>query len=298
MTATNEPLPRLTVIVPAYNESARILDCIATLKAQSYPSNLLQIIIVDNGSKDDTFDILRRTPGILALQETQPGSYAARNLALRHATGDIVGFTDADCSADPNWVRNAVAHLKNPDIGIVAGHVALDFGHGGRPSSSELFEQCFAFKQAENAALGVCVTANWFSPRMLIENMGGFDSSVRSGGDHKLSKQISKAGYKIAYAPDVIVRHPARTSFDELTRKRRRVIGGTYTTQCRGNKKPFPIFVAFLFKETLMRMHAIATRLPLRPLDRLRVGGLLIVLCGISVAEAFRLQLGGEPRRQ
>lgn len=294
----NEPLPRVTIVVPAYNEAPRILHCVRALQAQSYPRDLLEIIIVDNGSTDETFELLQREAGIVVLQERAPGSYAARNRALEVASGDIVGFTDADCRPHGNWVENAVEYLKSPAVGVVAGHVELDFDHLERPNSSELFEKCFAFKQAQNARDGVCVTANWFSPRRLLQLMGGFDGTLKSGGDHKLSQRICSAGYQIVYAADVVVRHPARTRFGDLTRKRRRVIGGAFVTQRRSRRKPFPILLAFLVKETALRLGALARDVPLRPVERLRVGGLLIVLCGISVLEATRLQLGGEPLRQ
>lgn len=291
-------LPRVSIIVPAYNEAGRILDCVAALRAQNYPAELLEIIIVDNGSTDGTFELLQRQSDIVAIREPEPGSYAARNRALELASGDVVAFTDADCSPDRDWVTNAVTYLRAPGVGIVAGHVGLDSADAGRPSTSELFEQCFAFKQAENARMGVCVTANWFSPRAVLEEMGGFDAGLKSGGDHKLSREIAARGYLIVYAKDAIVHHPARTSFVDLTRKRRRVVGGVYTAKCRKGKKPFPIFVASLVKETVLRLHATARQIPLRPSERLRVGGLLLVLCGVSVLEATRLQLGGEPHRQ
>jgi cellulose synthase/poly-beta-1,6-N-acetylglucosamine synthase-like glycosyltransferase len=289
-------LPHVTVIVPAYNEAAHIGACVASLRALDYPPGRLQIILVDNGSTDRTFELLRATPGILALRETHPGSYAARNLALRHATGEVLCFTDADCSVDRDWVRKAVRHLA-PEVGVVAGHVELDFGQRLRLSASELFEKCFSFRQADNARNQVCVTANWTSRRDLLERFGGFDADVKSGGDHALAARIAATGLRIAYAPDAIVRHPARSNFGELTRKRRRVIGGVFATQCRAGRKSFARFVGSLFKETIVRMRAVFTDRPLGGVDRLRVGGLLLVLCGVSVAEAFRLRLGGEARR-
>jgi hypothetical protein len=93
------------------------------------------------------------------------------------------------------------------------------------------------------------------------------------------------------------VRHPARADFRELTRKRRRVIGGVFGVQYRAGRKSFPRLVGALCKETLIRLHAVSRRAALPRADRVRVGGLLVMLCGVSVAEAFRLRLGGEPQR-
>jgi glycosyltransferase involved in cell wall biosynthesis len=289
--------PRVSIVVPAYNEAAGISATVAALRAQNYPAEKLQFLVVDNGSTDGTLEILQGMPGIRALRESQPGSYAARNLALRHADGEVVCFTDADCSADPDWVRNAVATLADPEVGIVAGHVELDFGPRLRLSASELFEKCFSFQQAENARNQVCVTANWTSRLALIHSFGGFDATLKSGGDHQLAARIAAAGHRIVYARSAIVRHPARADFRELTRKRRRVIGGVFGVQYRAGRKSFPRLVGALCKETLIRLHAVSRRAALPRADRVRVGGLLVMLCGVSVAEAFRLRLGGEPQR-
>jgi cellulose synthase/poly-beta-1,6-N-acetylglucosamine synthase-like glycosyltransferase len=294
---TVSELPRVTVIVPAYNEITRIPQCIQALKAQSYPAARLQIIIVDNGSSDGTLELLQRTPDIVALQELRPGSYAARNFALQYADAEIVGFTDADCVPDKDWILNAVQHLTDPQIGIVAGHVELDYGHDWPFSVSELWEQCFAFRQADNARNKVCVTANWFSYLALLRSMRGFDDTVKSGGDYKLSAAISAAGYKVVYAADAIVHHPARTSIGELVRKRRRVIGGIYMTRWRSIWR-FPLFVALLIRDELLRIGKVLTRMSLPIWDRLRLSGLMLLLCSSAVAEAFRLRIGGEPRRQ
>jgi cellulose synthase/poly-beta-1,6-N-acetylglucosamine synthase-like glycosyltransferase len=290
-------VPYVSIIVPAFNELNRIGRCIDALRRQTWPADRLQIIIADNGSSDGTWELLLRTAGIVPVQEQRPGSYAARNLALRHATGDIVGFTDADCIPDPDWIRNAVAHLRQPHTGIVAGHVELDYGHEPPYSASELWEQRFAFKQAENARNKVCVTANWFSNRSLLESMKGFDDSVRSGGDYKLSAAIAAAGYDIVYAPDAIVRHPARTSIAALVSKRRRVVGGIYMTRWRRVSR-FPIFVALLIRDELRRIANVLASAPMPMRDRIKLSGVMLVLCASAVTEALRLRVGGEPRRQ
>lgn len=290
-------LPSVSIVVPAYNESARIMDCIRSLLGQDYPRGLLQVIVVDNGSRDDTFAMLRATDGILALQERAPGSYAARNLALRHVSGEVVCFTDADCTASPGWVRNAVRHLAGGSVGIVAGHVELDLTPGQAPSASELFEKLFAFKQADNVREGRCVTANWCSRTALIRAMGGFDASLRSGGDRELAERIVKSGHRIVYAPDAIVHHPARTSRAELLRKRRRVAGGVYAMFYLGGRKSFAKLLWGFAKQALRRYPAVLKADGLTPLQRLRVLLVVSALGGASMLEALRLRCGGEPVR-
>ncbi|HMJ11457.1 MAG TPA: glycosyltransferase [Polyangiaceae bacterium] len=292
----SDVLPRVSVVVPAYNEAAHVLDCVAALKAQTYPRELLEIVVIDNGSSDGTFELLQAQTEIVTAQERTPGSYAARNRGLELARGDVMAFTDADCMPDMNWVKNAVAHLR-AGVGIVAGHVGLE-EHPGPLTTSELFERCFAFKQAENARLGLCVTANWFSPRAVLDEVGGFDGLLLSGGDHELSRAIAARGYRVVYARDASVRHPARKHFADLMRKRRRVVGGAFTAKCKRAGKPFPLFMASLVKETLERLYTTAGHADLEPSERVRVAGLLLVMCGVSLLEAARLELGSEALRE
>lgn len=290
-------LPSVSVVVPVYNEHERIAGCIESLLAQNYPPELLRIIVVDNGSDDGTFDTLKAIPGIQVLQEREPGSYAARNLALRHVTSDVVCFTDSDCTASVDWVRNAVRHLTSQAVGIVAGHVELETAGNRRLSACESFEKLFAFRQARNARENRCVTANWCSRTQLIREMGGFDATLRSGGDRELSQRIAKAGYGIVYAPDAVVRHPLRASFAELARKGRRVAGGVYATSYLAGRKSFPTLLWSFAKQALRRCREALATDGIAATDRLRVVAVIVSLSAASIAEAARLRCGGEPLR-
>ena len=292
-----DDLPGVSVVVPAYNENARVAGCIASLIAQDYPRELLRIIVVDNGSQDGTFATLQATAGILALQEPAPGAYAARNLGLRHVTSEVVCFTDADCTAATDWVRNAVRQLACRSVGIVAGHVQLEAVERGRLSAAELFEKFFAFRQARNARENRCVTANWCSRTQLIRELGGFDATLRSGGDRELSQRIANAGYRIVYAPDAIVRHPLRASFAELTRKGRRVAGGVYATSYLARRKSFASLLWSFAKQARRRCREALAVDGIATLDRVRLISVIIALSAASMSESVRLRCGGEPLR-
>src|SRR3546814_8574240 len=95
MTPIHNPL--ISVIIAVWNGRATIGRCLDAVRAQSLPSEELEIIVVDNGSSDGTAEIARSVPGVIVLTEHRPGSYAARNRGLAHARGTYVAFTDADC---------------------------------------------------------------------------------------------------------------------------------------------------------------------------------------------------------
>ena len=112
---------RFTVVVPVHNTAEHLERCIAALRAQDYPRDQFEILMVDNNSTDGSAGILGRADGVRALSETKQGSYAARNRALRDASGDVVAFTDSDCAPAAGWLRALDQALEDPRIQVVLG---------------------------------------------------------------------------------------------------------------------------------------------------------------------------------
>ncbi len=111
-------LPFVSVVVPAYNSAAFLPRCLGSLFAQSYPMERYEIILVDDGSTDETGECARqlgeRWAGALrVISKANGGPASARNAGIRAATGDLVAFTDSDCIADPDWVERLVAALRD-----------------------------------------------------------------------------------------------------------------------------------------------------------------------------------------
>jgi glycosyltransferase involved in cell wall biosynthesis len=90
-------VPRISVIIPAWNEAVRVERLLQALAAQTLDSSLFEVIVIDNGSTDGTADAARKFP-VTVLEEPQPGSYRARNAGLAQVRGEYVAFTDADCT--------------------------------------------------------------------------------------------------------------------------------------------------------------------------------------------------------
>lgn len=96
--------PQISVIIPTYNEQGTIKKCIKSLKDQSYKQ--LEIIIVDDGSNDNTLSILKKTPGILLFSQNHQGPGTARNLGSKKAKGEILVFADADMTFDKDFIKD------------------------------------------------------------------------------------------------------------------------------------------------------------------------------------------------
>lgn len=120
--------PKVSILIPTYNESNCIRFKLENLKKLDYPNELMQIIIVDSNSNDHTIDIasdfIRQHPNIniQVLRESErKGKSAALNLALKHCKGDVVIVSDADCFWPPDILHKALPFLADPSVGAISG---------------------------------------------------------------------------------------------------------------------------------------------------------------------------------
>ena len=116
--------PPVTVIVPAYNEGKVVVRTVESLLAQQYGGSL-EVLVVDDGSPDDTFEIARHAfagePRVAIYRKSNGGKASALNFGIARAQGDIVVGLDADTVFLPNAIARLVAPLADPDVGAVAG---------------------------------------------------------------------------------------------------------------------------------------------------------------------------------
>ena len=125
-------LARVSVVIPTYERAARLPGLVAALEAQSLPLRDFDVIVSDDGSRDDTqavlADLAARTRLALHVvnNPTNRGPGRARNLAWRSSEAPIIAFTDDDCLPDPGWLEAGLARLENTSVGIVQGRTLPD----------------------------------------------------------------------------------------------------------------------------------------------------------------------------
>jgi glycosyltransferase involved in cell wall biosynthesis len=204
---------------------ARCLDCLTT---QTFDMSHAEILVVDNDSRRPPVELVRQFPGARLLKQPVVGAYAARNAGLSAAKGEVIAFTDADCLPTPTWLSAGVAAVRaDGGIGLVAGQVATTLSQNGRRRPVELYELLHAFPQQRYIEqLHFGATANVFTRRDVIDTVGTFNEALRSGGDKEWGQRVHAAGFALAYAPDAVVRHPARSSWGEYRAKLDRVFAG------------------------------------------------------------------------
>lgn len=223
-------LPFVSIIIPVYNDAQKLEQCLALLEAQTYPQNCYEVIVVDNNSTENLKSIIAKFIQAKYVFEPTPGSYCARNTGIAFAQGDIVGFTDSDCSPNLDWIEKGVAQiLKHPKCGFVAGRVNFSFQDCDNPTPAELYDSLHFLQQeryVKNFHFGV--TANLFTTLAVFKSVGLFNASLKSGGDREWGQRIYAAGYEQIYAEDVVIYHPARSDLQELSQKLYRVYEGEF----------------------------------------------------------------------
>src|SRR4029079_1358194 len=138
--------PRVSSIVCSFNGGATLAQCLQSLCDVDYPDH--EVILVDDGSTDNTREIAARFPQVRTLHQSNQGLSMARNAGLHAATGEIVAYTDSDCFVDREWVGHLVAQL------IATGAAAI-----GGPNLAP-----------EDGSLAACVEASPGQPTHVLES--------------------------------------------------------------------------------------------------------------------------------
>lgn len=224
------PTPFVSVIIPVRDDARGASRCAAALSEQTYPHERYEIVLIDDGSADPVRASDLTRPVVRVIHQERAGSYAARNAGIAQSTGDIIAFTDSDCVPERDWLERACsAFARHPEWDAVAGRVDI-IDRGALASAAERFERRYAFPQELYVAGdNFGVTANLIVRRRALERAGSFDGRLQSGGDWEWGQRARAAGVHIAYADDVVVRHPARTTVRELLHKQKRVTRGLAT---------------------------------------------------------------------
>ncbi|WP_158058989.1 glycosyltransferase [Halorussus halophilus] len=124
----NQPLSAVSVLVPAYDEAGYVGDCVEHLLASDYPESLLEVVVVDDGSSDETYAEASEYAdrGVTVVRRPNGGKHAALNYGLLYASGEVIVTVDADALVEPEAIRRLVGVLQDdPEANAVAGNVKV-----------------------------------------------------------------------------------------------------------------------------------------------------------------------------
>lgn len=291
---------KFTVIIPTYKDWQSLQKCLASLTDMHFPLNDYEVLVVDNDPIHKVPADLVPASNVRILHQPAPGSYAARNLAVGQARGEILAFTDSDCTIDPFWLANAVKYLEEGSIQRIAGNVVIFFNDPANKTMAELYESVFAFDQEKNVRLyKASITANFLVRKDLFLEVGLFDANKRSGEDFGWNWRANEKVNGLIYGKDVIVRHPARKTLKEIGQKKRRVFGGKKKYNFRTVKGIFKEFVylPYLFYSVVWISIRRIRRSKLAFSEKTKVFMVVLYIYVILIYEYFRLLFGGKALR-
>jgi N-acetylglucosaminyl-diphospho-decaprenol L-rhamnosyltransferase len=229
----SEAAPLASVIVVCWNSADILGRCLDRLLAQDYAN--YEIIVVDDGSEDDTLEVAERalSNGKLTIVRSprNRGCPHARNLGLRRARGEIIAFIDADGFAAPHWLRHVVdAFAEDTSIGGVASTVFFEAnplvinGAGGivnRQGWSADLSMNESYERAEIVSEALYpMGCGMAMRRSAVERVGPFDDRMLNYYDDvDYGVRLWRAGYRVLVAPDAWIDHGFATTGGDSTRK-------------------------------------------------------------------------------
>ena len=217
----SDSVPSISVIVPAYNAADTIGECLEALRHQNVPRDTHEVIVVDDGSTDETAQIVARH-GAIVLRQTNRGAAAARNLGLAAARGSVLLFTDSDCAPAADWIQEMIAPLSDVQLAGTKGVYRTR-----QKSLTARFVQIEYEERYDHTArhtyLDLVDTYAACYRRDALLASGGFDPRFRYLEDQELSFRMAEAGYKMAFCPRAAVYHRHPESWRAYAQKKARI---------------------------------------------------------------------------
>lgn len=223
--------PSVTVIIPVYNGEVDLPDLLTCLQQQTYPCDRVEWLIVDNNSHDRTAEILDRAIQskassfvLRSLKEPHiQSSYAARNVGIRDALGEILAFTDADCRPEPIWLERLVQPFATPSVGIVAGEIHALPGHTLLEHFADRENTLSQKHTLSHPFYPYGQTANLALRAEVFRQIGLFRPYLTTGGDADICwRALSQTSWQLEFAETAIVRHRHRSTLVDLRSQWRR----------------------------------------------------------------------------
>ena len=190
----------VSIIVPAYNESDYIEACLTSLLSIDYPKERLEIIVVDNGSSDDTVEKARSFP-VKVVEKTSGKVGSVRNYGVGQSSGEVIAFIDSDCVANKDWLKASLIKLSSDTVGAVGGACML------RENPNWVESAWIINSFPREGVANILAGSSMIMSRETFLSAGKFDEKINAGEDTKLSEAIKDLGLSLEWISEAAVIH-------------------------------------------------------------------------------------------
>jgi glycosyltransferase involved in cell wall biosynthesis len=225
-----EELPHVSIVVPAYAEADVIASRVANLRALDYPPDRVEIIVACDGSPDATPDRAREAGANLVLELPRGGKIRAQDAGVARARGDVVAFSDANVTWEPDALRRLVAPFADPRVGYVCGQVRL-VSQAGTNQEGLYWRYEMALRSLESRVRSItggngAIYATRRSDYLIVDPIMGHDLSFPF--------KMVKRGRVAVYAPEAKASEKMVPTLEGEFARKRRMMGHTWPIVVRG----------------------------------------------------------------
>jgi len=208
--------PKISIIIPSYNSESTIEGCIKSITSQDYPKNQFEIIIVDDGSNDKTYECAKKMGADVVITLNHCGSSAARIEGVKIAKGKILAFLDSDCEAQEGWLKTIEKELEIEKV--ITGSI----GNGNKQSLiswTEYFLNFSGFNEHNSRTeFPLPAGGNFAIRKEIYEQTGGFQV-VSSSFDTLFGGMLRNSGIRCIFIPQMKINHLGLTDKNKLLSK-------------------------------------------------------------------------------
>jgi mycofactocin system glycosyltransferase len=216
--------PFISIVIPTRDRAESVAECLESVYSQEYPSSRIEVIVVDDGSRDETQKLVSGFSCTLHRNPESRGQSYCRNLGARQAKSEILAFLDDDCVPGRTWLRDLTPYFQWEDVGAVGGYVDGYFHR----SRLDLYEKEFSRLNLGKYILrGVKDRSTFFIPtcNMLVRKKafvetGGIREALHIGEDVDFCWRMRDIGWSALYIPAGSVMHKHRNTLMTMLRRR------------------------------------------------------------------------------
>lgn len=227
--ASDSPLPSVSLIVAAHDEESSILEWVRSTLAIEYPRELLEVVVVSDGSTDHTLEWAAKAGADIVLDVPRGGKVAALNAGVERARGEVLAFSDANSTWEPQALRRLVARFADPRVGYVCGQLRLE-GDGGPNQEGLYWRYEMAVRGLESRLAGV-TAGNGAINAVRREAFVALEPT--RGQDISFPFEITRRGMRAVYEPAAIAREPMASTLGAEFARKRRMHAGSWATILR-----------------------------------------------------------------